>query len=400
MNLPNLKLQNTQGAGQAKAISEANVVGSNQGMSEEFLALLSGEINPENAQEDILSILKDMPVEQVNELVKTFSEEVNQKQTTQNELVQNLVSQFETKEDLAKAIEINPKLGEIVKEASASLKKQNPILAQFVKSEQNVDSKEAVIETTDDFIALKSEKNNIQKTVSKNALNAFSQNSNDHSMIKVPQPTQVNVVHAAATQVVMDEKSETETTELESMKAPIITEKHSDNTNTVLSMKIDASGLTETPTNNTKVIDMNSLQNVENTDEMINKIQDYIVQSKVTGQKSIEMSFMHKDLGQFNLQVDKLDNQQIQVSIMSSSSDGAKFFKENQTALMNSLSQSGLQVSEIKLESSSDSKSSFEFEQKEGQTSDYSKESNDKQNKKEKSRRDELWQIFNGHQVA
>ncbi len=153
-------------------------------------------------------------------------------------------------------------------------------------------------------------------------------------------------------------------------------------------------------TNAGKVFDMNSL--VINKSDVIGQIQDYIIQSKVSSEPNVQMSFEHKDLGVIDLQVSKLDNNQLNIMINSRSQEGAKFFTQNQGELLQTLNQAGLQVADLKLDSSSQSNmnnnsndSSFSGEQ-EKQNFANNKDQRDSDSK----RREELWKLFNENEAA
>lgn len=392
MNINNLTFLNPQAGVEEAGASTSNVKGGSQGMSEEFLALLSQEINPENPDADIMAILKSMPVEDVNQLVKSLSEEVNAKKTGQDQIVVDLLSQFDSKESLVKAMEENPKLVDMVKNANHKLLSENPALQKFLKNneEQIMPNKEvSILNSNDDFVQMKNQMN--KKSPMNLNINAFKDQSNiqniNQSMIQVKP------------ELGLESLSEVEGLDLPPTDI-VVSENNSEKNETILSMKLDTTNIKANDLNLTKVLDINSIQNIENTDEMITKIQDYIVQSKVSGEKSVEMSFMHKELGQINVQVEKINANQIQVSIMSTSSEGAKFFRENQNLLSASLASSGLDVSQIKLESSSASSSNLEFEHKDGGAGDFAKENEQRQNSKDHKRRHELWQALSEEQVA
>lgn len=144
-----------------------------------------------------------------------------------------------------------------------------------------------------------------------------------------------------------------------------------------------------------KVFDMSTLQNAEKTQDVINQIQNYIIQSKVSNEQSVQMTFNHAELGNVDLQVMKASGDNIHVFINAQSSEGAKFFQQNQGELLQNLQQAGLQVAEFKLESSSSSNnshtnqdSSRQFQGQERQHAEH--EHNKRDNESE--RRRELWQ--------
>ena len=146
-----------------------------------------------------------------------------------------------------------------------------------------------------------------------------------------------------------------------------------------------------------KVFDMSTLQNAENANEVINQIQNYIIQSKASNQQSVQMTFNHAELGNIDLQVMKAGGDNINIFINAQTAEGAKFFQQTQGELLQNLQQSGLQVAEFKLDSSSSSNnsqtnqdSSKQFNGQERQHAGH--EQNKRENESEK--RQELWQYL------
>ena len=135
---------------------------------------------------------------------------------------------------------------------------------------------------------------------------------------------------------------------------------------------------------------------------MITQIQDYIVQSRVSSEPTMQMSFEHKDLGMVDLTVAK-DGNQVSIMINSHTKEGSKFFTQNQGELLQSLSQAGVSVSEFKLDTSSSTNSN------QNGSSDSSSSSNGKQEHagnergerdKDSERREELWNLLNNKEAA
>ena len=145
-----------------------------------------------------------------------------------------------------------------------------------------------------------------------------------------------------------------------------------------------------------KVFDMSALQNADNANELINQIQNYIIQTKAGNEQSVQMTFNHAELGNIDLQVMKAGGDNINIFINAQTAEGAKFFQQTKGELLQNLQQSGLQVAEFKLDSSSSSNnnshtnqdSSKQFNSQERQHAGH------EQNRREKDsdRRQELWQ--------
>lgn len=154
-----------------------------------------------------------------------------------------------------------------------------------------------------------------------------------------------------------------------------------------------------------KIFDMNQLTGNKplSPDALITKIQDYIIQTRAGNEKSVEMSFTHKDLGQVGLQVQKHAGENIAITINTATLEGAKFFNQNQGELLQSLSTAGLQVSDFKLESSKassnqnfsdDSSKQFAGNNKQGAQSESG------ERKQEQDKRQTLWEQFADQQAA
>jgi hypothetical protein len=153
--------------------------------------------------------------------------------------------------------------------------------------------------------------------------------------------------------------------------------------------------------NTGKVFDMSQLTST-NTEEVIGKIQDYIIQSKVSSDPNVKMSFEHKDLGMIDLQVSKLDNNQLNIMINSRSQEGAKFFTQNQGELLQTLSQAGIQVADLKLDSSNSTNQNQNGNDSSmaGQGKENSQSSDKHKRDADSERREELWKLFEGQEAA
>lgn len=148
-----------------------------------------------------------------------------------------------------------------------------------------------------------------------------------------------------------------------------------------------------------KAFNINELAGSTTQDGVISKIQDYIVQSKVENQSNVELSFHHKDLGQVDLKVQKMSGEALNIQIATNTADGAKFFTQNQTDLLQSLGKAGIQVGEFKLEtsqSSSSNGSSLAQDNSSSSSEGGQKGQNQPGNQKDQDskRREELWNLF------
>ncbi len=152
------------------------------------------------------------------------------------------------------------------------------------------------------------------------------------------------------------------------------------------------------------VFDLNQLSdNVNTREEVLNKVQDYLVQAKAGSEQKVEFSFQHNELGKVDLMVQKAQGDQLNIAIHSHSVEGAKFFTKHQGELLQSLSQNGVSVSDFKLDSSNTS-SQFGHDSGRGQFSQgqrhqqFGSESGQRQHDSEK--RQQLWNQLYDKEVA
>lgn len=161
-------------------------------------------------------------------------------------------------------------------------------------------------------------------------------------------------------------------------------------------MKASTMGQVQT----TKVFDMGQLNGNQ---DVINQIQDYIIQAKASSEPTVQMSFAHKDLGMVDLMVQKSHGDQVSIMINTHSMEGAKFFNQNQGELLQTLTQSGVNVADLKLDSSSNTNSNNQ-ENLDGNNSRNSNQQHardEKQQRNEDSqRRQELWNLLNNREAA
>lgn len=155
----------------------------------------------------------------------------------------------------------------------------------------------------------------------------------------------------------------------------------------------------------TKVFDVNQLQSSNTTEQVITKIQDYVMQAKASKQPEVQMSFKHDDLGQIDLLVKKADGDSLNISVATRAAEGAEFFTKNQGELLKTLAQSGLQIGEFKLETSqgsSNNQSTAQDSSKQqfGQEGKGQHQSENGQKDADSKKREELWNQFQDKEVA
>lgn len=117
----------------------------------------------------------------------------------------------------------------------------------------------------------------------------------------------------------------------------------------VVAMKNEVENQSLKLNQNQKVLDLSNV-NVANKNELIQKITDYVMQSQMAGKDQIDLTVKHESLGQFQIQVNKMPNQNhIDMQIVANSAEGHKFFVEHEGAIAKSLQQSGIQLSDLRI---------------------------------------------------
>lgn len=107
-----------------------------------------------------------------------------------------------------------------------------------------------------------------------------------------------------------------------------------------------------------KVLDLSKM-NTSNSTEIIKRISDYVQQSQVANQDSLDLTVKHDSLGQFKIQVNKpmggAHSAPMDMQITTTTPEGHEFFVKNETGLLKNLSQAGIQLSDLRIVSSSES---------------------------------------------
>jgi hypothetical protein len=119
-----------------------------------------------------------------------------------------------------------------------------------------------------------------------------------------------------------------------------------------------------------KVLDLSNI-NTSNTNEIIKRISDYVEQSQIANKDSLDLTVKHESLGQFNIQVNKVQgsqNQAMDMQITTNSAEGHEFFSKNEIGLMKNLSQAGIHLNEFKIVASGND-SAMSFSQNENRQS-------------------------------
>lgn len=150
-----------------------------------------------------------------------------------------------------------------------------------------------------------------------------------------------------------------------------------------------------------KVFDMSNIKTT-NTSEIINQITDYTMQAKTASEPTVNMRMKHDDLGLIDITVSKTgaNHEAIAVNIGTHSAEGKSFFQQNSKELFTHLTNAGLNISDVKVETPTQlAKNDFDFgsqsgrNQQQGTDKQFGSEQN--QRRHEQERRQELWNLFN-----
>ena len=95
--------------------------------------------------------------------------------------------------------------------------------------------------------------------------------------------------------------------------------------------------------------DMTQIKSSEPS-EIMKQVSDYIQQSQLAGKDQLDLTVKHHELGQFKINVSKLQGQQhIDLQITTQSKEAHQFFVRHENDLMRNLIQSGIQLSDLRV---------------------------------------------------
>ncbi|WP_372651226.1 hypothetical protein [Halobacteriovorax sp.] len=151
-----------------------------------------------------------------------------------------------------------------------------------------------------------------------------------------------------------------------------------------------------------KVLDFSNI-NTANSEQLIDKISNYITTSRLEKQEHVELIVKHNSLG--NLKVTATKGQlpdQINLEIVASSDKGHQFFKSNEVEMIKSLSNSGVKLNDVKISMGSDfnmqssDKGDSQFNQGQGsQNSKYGgQQASSNQDQSRRDRREQMWNTY------
>lgn len=99
----------------------------------------------------------------------------------------------------------------------------------------------------------------------------------------------------------------------------------------------------------TKVLDLSAI-NPTDTNQVIEKISNYITQSRFSNADSLDLVVKHDSLGQFNVQVNKTSGSDlIDLQIKTATAEGNQFFAKHESDLLKHLGQNGVKVADLKI---------------------------------------------------
>lgn len=170
----------------------------------------------------------------------------------------------------------------------------------------------------------------------------------------------------------------------------------------ILSLNQEMKVSNPTETQVSKVFDMSQIK-TSNTNEIMGQITDYIVQAKAAKDPSVNLRFNHDDLGLIDITVSKVTSGQdfVAIQIGTQTLDAKNFFQMNTKELLGHMTSAGINVSDLKLETSNQSRNDFNSDSRsqsdrhqEGSEKKFGSEQN--QRRHESDRRQNLWKILNG----
>jgi hypothetical protein len=157
-----------------------------------------------------------------------------------------------------------------------------------------------------------------------------------------------------------------------------------------------------------KVFEMSQIK-TDNPNQIMTQITDYIVQAKAAKEPTVNMRVNHEQLGMIDITVQKAPIGQMQdaiaINIGAHSVDGKNFFQQNSKDLFAHLTQAGLNVSDLKVETPSQTaKNNFDMGQQSsgrqgsGQDKQFGSEQN--QRRHDSERRQDLWNLLKDKEAA
>jgi hypothetical protein len=154
-----------------------------------------------------------------------------------------------------------------------------------------------------------------------------------------------------------------------------------------------------------KTFNMSQIK-TDNPNQIMTQITDYIVQAKAAKEPTVNMRVKHDELGIIDISVQRTSsmNDAIAINIGTHSVDGKNFFQANSKDLFSHLTNSGLNIADLKVETPNQTaKNDFDFGSQSGrgghpQDRQFGSEQNQKRHESE--RRQELWNLLKDKEAA
>jgi hypothetical protein len=144
-----------------------------------------------------------------------------------------------------------------------------------------------------------------------------------------------------------------------------------------------------------KVFDMNQLK-TSNPTEIMGKISDYIMQAKASSEPTVTMRVSHQELGMMDITVQKAVEGSVAINIGTHTIEGKNFFQANAKDLSAHMSQAGINVSDLKIETPSQTaKNDFDMNsQSQSGRQEQGRQSDGSQRRQDSERRANIWQQY------
>ena len=157
----------------------------------------------------------------------------------------------------------------------------------------------------------------------------------------------------------------------------------------------------ETGAATVKTFDLSQIKTAD-ADKIMNQISNYIIQAKASKEPTVSMRMTHDELGMIDITVMKsgvMNSEAVAINIGAHSIDGKNFFQQNSKDLFQHLTTAGINVSDLKVETPSNS-SRGEFDlsqqnQKQSPSGERQFGSEQNQRRHDQERRQDLWKMFN-----
>ena len=156
---------------------------------------------------------------------------------------------------------------------------------------------------------------------------------------------------------------------------------------------------------NQKVLNFSDIKSAD-SNQIMSQITDYIVQAKASKESTVTVRVNHDELGLLDITVRKaqgMSQENLAINIGTHTQDGKNFFQQNSKELFSHLNQAGLSISDLKVETSSNSaKNEFDMGQQNRNQSFGDKNFSSEQNQRrhDQNRRQDLWNILKDKDVA